>query len=320
MRVEPDRGGSRLVHRPLEAAAGAPDDRSQEFVLTGELPSHHPLFNDGSGRFHDPQAAFEMVRRVGEGIGHSHFGIQSESVGIFYRFGLTTGDVSSWRQHGTPGAIAVTLRVRPDKVISGVPRSLEFSTRFEIDGTAAGTGTASLLLLTPVLHRSHREHSRATTLAAAERALPHNGGDAHAAGPEPEEVGRARAANVLLCSPVDVEGDRLSATVRPADSWAAGGAPAGFTSSPTMALEVLRQTALLAAHRLYGLDPRHSTPASLHTHFRGYAEPDLPMRCVAVAQQAGHDATGRLRVPFALTLTQAGRAVTEATMSVVEDL
>jgi hypothetical protein len=332
VRRESGRGGSRLVHRPLgpaPSAEGGHDDRAEEFVLIGELPTHHPLFNDDAGRFHDPQTAFDLVRRVGAGIGFSHFGTPPDRVGIFYRFGLTTADVSTWRRRPGPGTLTMTLQVRPDKIISGVPRSLEFGTRLEIDGAEAGTGAASLLLLTPALHRSHREQSRTTTLSAAGQALPPGGVETSGSGPEPEEVGRASAPNVLLRGPVEVDGDRLSVAVRPADGWSADLAdpadPAARTPeqaapSPALVLEVLRQTALLAAHRLHGLDPRHSTPAALHTHFRGYAEPDLPMRCAAVARSAGHDALGRPLVPVVLTLTQAGRAVTEATVSVVEDL
>ncbi|MFD1277106.1 AfsA-related hotdog domain-containing protein [Streptomyces kaempferi] len=90
--------------------------------------------------------------------------------------------------------------------------------------------------------------------------------------------------------------------------------------SSALLLEVLRQTALLTAHRLHGLDPRHCAPVAMHTHFRGHAELDLPLRCVAVAQSAGQDALGRPLVAMTLALTQAGRAVTEAAVSVVEDL
>lgn len=55
-------------------------------------------------------------------------------------------------------------------------------------------------------------------------------------------------------------------------------------------------------------------------HFRGYAEPDLPMRCTAVWDRLGKDEEGRRTVPVGLSLVQAERAVLEATASVVEDL
>lgn len=288
-------GSRHLVHRPQHfgpQTPDSPDDRGQEFVLTGELPTAHPLFNDGHDRFHDPQAAMAMVSQVSGGIGQAHFGVPDDRVAVFYRFGLETGDVGAWRRHSGPGTLTVTMRVRPDKVISGVPRALEFDTLLEIDGAAAGTGSANLLFLAPMVHRSHREHSRHTVLAAAGRHAEHEAAADGAPCPGPAEVGRASAANVLLRSPVSVEGHRLSAAVRPPCTWPAGLAREDGAPASALLLEVLRQTALLTAYRLHRLDPRHCAPVALHTHFRGHAEPDLPLRCVAVAQPPGRTPWG----------------------------
>ncbi|MFG3589768.1 AfsA-related hotdog domain-containing protein [Streptomyces sp. NPDC047990] len=320
-------GSRHLVHRPQcfgPQTPDSPDDRSQEFVLTGELPTSHPLFNDGHDRFHDLQAAMAMVRQVSGGIGQAHFGVAADRVPIFYRFGLEMNEVSAWRRHAGPGTLTTTMRVRPDKVISGVPRALEFDARLEIDGVAAGTGSANLLFLAPMAHRSHREHSRHTVLATAGQQHPGHEDTtdttSRSPGPAPADVGRASAANVLLRPPVTVNGQRLSAAVLAPDTWRAGAVRPDRVTSSALLLEVLRQTALLTAHRLHGLDPRHCAPVAMHTHFRGHAEPDLPLRCVAVAQSVRQDALGRPLVAMTLALTQAGRAVTEAAVSVVEDL
>ncbi|MFF4402719.1 AfsA-related hotdog domain-containing protein [Streptomyces sp. NPDC001480] len=325
-------GSRHLVHRPRyfgPQQADGPDDRTQEFVLTGELPTGHPLYNDGHDRFHDLLAAMAMVRQVGGGIGQAHFGVAADRTPIFYRFGLETHDVGAWRRHAGPGTLTVTMRVRPDKVIAGVPRALEFDTRLEIDGVAAGSGSASLLLLAPMAHHNHREHSRHAALAAAARSPrhpqhPEDAGQDDAVhdgpGPAPTEVGRASPANVLLRTPVTVDGHRLSATVLAPSGWPSTLVQGDAASSSVLLLEVVRQTALLAAQRLHGLDPRHCAPVALHAHFRGHAEPDLPLRCVALAQPVRQDALGRTLVSLTLALSQAGRAVTEATVSVVEDL
>ncbi|MHB9864460.1 AfsA-related hotdog domain-containing protein [Streptomyces sp. YIM S03343] len=317
-------GSRHLVHRPRYSGPrlpGSPDDLTQEFVLTGELPAGHPLFNDGPNRCHDLQAAMAMIRQVSGGIGQAHFGVAADRVPVFYRFGVTSNDVSAWRRHTGPGVLTATLRVRPDKVIGGIPRALEFEAGLEIDGTPAGTGTASLLLLAPLAHRNHREHSRTSALAAADGRPPEQDRTApRTPSPEPGEVGRTTVANVLLRSPVTVGGQRLSAAVQPPALWPQGLARQDGAVSSVLLLEVLRQTALLTVHRLHGLDPRHCAPVSLHTHFRGHAEPDLPLRCVAVTQPVGMDALGRPLVTLTLALSQAGRAVTEAVVSVVEDL
>ena len=89
-----------------------------------------------------------------------------------------------------------------------------------------------------------------------------------------------------------------------------GRAPAAASSVPAHALllEAVRQTALLTAWRAYALKPAHSTLAALRVHFRGYAEPELPMRCTAVWDRLGKDADGRRLTPVTLSLIQAGTA------------
>lgn len=88
-----------LIHRPRSWLHPVPPgpDVEEEFVLAGALPAGHPLFNDGPGRHHDLQATAEMVREAGEFIGHTHFGVPSARVGIFYRFDLRAGDLTHWR-------------------------------------------------------------------------------------------------------------------------------------------------------------------------------------------------------------------------------
>ncbi|MFD7033103.1 AfsA-related hotdog domain-containing protein [Streptomyces sp. NPDC059917] len=315
----PRAGGStrHLVHRPRSGGPAAPADRAQEFVLAGELPTAHPLFNDGPGLFHDAQAAAAMVREVGEVIGQGYFGVPADRTGIFYQFGLDISDVGAWRRYPGPAPLVVTMSVRPEKMIDGVPRALEFRTRFEIDGTPAGAGSAKLLFLAPVVHRSHREHSRTAALKAAAElgGVPHGG-----PGAQPAEVGRAHPANVLLRDPLTLSGHQLSVGVLAPREWNGPAGPDHGQASAVMLLEALRQTALLTARRTHGLEPQHSTTAVLRTHFRGYAEPDLPLRCTAVVQPVGEDPLGRPLLPMLMTLTQAGRAVVEATASVVEDL
>ncbi|MEU3984645.1 AfsA-related hotdog domain-containing protein [Streptomyces sp. NPDC026672] len=312
-----------LVHRPryFGPRPDGLDERTQEFVLTGDLPDSHALFNDGQVRFHDLQAAMAMVRQASSGIGRTHFGVASDRVAVFYRFGLDAGDPGAWERTSGPGRLTVDMRVRPDKVISGVPRALEFETRLDIDGVPAGTASASLLFLAPNTHRSHREHMRHAMLKATMGHLdqPAAHPAAVAAGPAPHEVGRMSPGNVLLRSPVSVDGQRLSVGVLAPGTWPI--APARRDGAPSpLVLEALRQTALLTVHRLHGLDPQTCAPVALHAHFRGHTEPDLPLRCVAVAQPVRRDALGRPLIEVTLTLTQAGRAVTEATVSVVEAL
>ncbi|MFF8618752.1 AfsA-related hotdog domain-containing protein [Streptomyces sp. NPDC015350] len=307
-----------LIHRPRSWLHPVPPGPGveEEFVLAGALPTAHPLFGDGPGRHHDLQATAEMVREAGEFIGHTHFGVPSARVGIFYRFDLRAGDLTHWRVGRTPAQLDLELRVRPDKVVDDVPRVLDFRIAPRIDDVPCGNGSASLVFLAPVVHRSHRERSRAAVLAAAGREGPGRLPDAPV---DPGDVGRGSLDNVLLHRPEVPGRGRLSAEVRLPPVWSSGDAE-GEPAPARVLLEALRQTALLAAGHAYALKPAHSTLASLRVHFRGYAEPDLPMRCTAVWDRLGKDEEGRRTVPVGLSLIQADRAVLEATTSVVEDL
>ena len=299
-----------LVHRPrswLHPVAPAPDVE-EEFVLAGELSGGLGPFGEQAGRHHDLRSAAEMVREAGEFIGHTHFGVPAARVGVFYRFDLRADDVAPWRVRSSPAPLDLHLRVRPDKVVDGVPRVLEFAIAPRIDDVPCGSGSASVVFLAPTVHRVHRERSAAALAAAADAPGTAPGPGARVA---PADVGRRLADDVLLHRPATPCPGQLAVDVR---------LPPSSVPAHALLLEAVRQTALLTAWRAYALKPAHSTLAALRVHFRGYADPELPMRCTAVWDRLGKDADGRRLTPVTLSLIQADSAVLEATASVVEDL
>jgi len=300
-----------LVHLPrswLHPVAAAPDVE-EEFVLAGELADGLGPFGERAGRHHDLRAAAEMVREAGEFIGHTHFGVPAARVGVFYRFDLRADDVTPWRVRSSPAPLDLHLRVRPDKVVDGVPRVLEFAIAPRIDDVPCGSGSASVVFLAPTVHRAHRERSVAALAAAADAAGAARG--APAGRVAPADVGRPHAGDVLLHRPATPGPGQLAVDVA---------LPPSTVPAHALLLEAVRQTALLTAWRAYALKPAHSTLGALRVHFRGYADPELPMRCTAVWDRLGKDADGRRLTPVTLSLIQAERAVLEATASVVEDL
>jgi hypothetical protein len=310
-----------LVHRqrswePFGLSDAAPD-HSQEFMLTGELPTTHPLLCAGPHRFHDLQTAVEMVRETGEFIGQTHFSVPANRTAVFYRVAVATPDISAWRTAADarerPALLTSELRVRPDKVIDGVPRALRFTTRLSIDDVPCGSGSADVVFLPPVVHRNHHVLSRASALAAP-------GEPAVGQAADPAEVGRSHPDTVLVHGPFEVTHGRLSVAVHVPDGWPLPDGAAEGHVPALVQLEALRQTSLLAAGRMHHLATDRCTLGSLKVHFRGYAEPDQTMRCAAVVGLCGRDAEGRRLSPVTLTLTQGGRAVLEAVATVVEDL
>ncbi|MGW1224567.1 AfsA-related hotdog domain-containing protein [Streptomyces sp. NPDC001478] len=319
-------GAQHLIHHPAARShpgLDAPSPGPERFTLVGETPVAHPLLNDGPGRFHDLQIATGGVREVGELVGHRYFGVPGDRPGLFYRFDLDLTDLSAWRTG--PGAdrgvvMETRLRARPANVVAEVPRGLDFHLDVAIGGRPCATGSAGMVFLMPKLYRKHVAHAR-----QAMRAVPELG-DAPDAPPRPAgcgEVGRASGANVVISEPADAARGRISTWVLSEHIApvfdATDPRQAGQFSGPHL-LEALRQTSLLTAGRAHGLEAARSALAACQVHFRGQAERELPLRCVAVAGPLGRDAEGRPSVPVTLTLTQQRWAVAEARTCVVQDL
>ncbi|MFB8209327.1 MULTISPECIES: AfsA-related hotdog domain-containing protein [unclassified Streptomyces] len=299
-----------LIHRPRSWQYPVPavPDTEEEFVLVCEFPAG----NAQGRRFHELLDVVGAVQEAAEFIGRCHFAVKPDRVAVFYRFGLWADDIAALHCRVPDGRLDVRLSVRPDKVVDGVPRVLEFRMAIRIDGSPCGAGEASLVFLAPGVHTNHRRHSRAALLAACGTAG--GGGAAAPAGSpvDPADIGYGDPRDVLLRNPGTADG-RLSVDVTlppPVD----GEVPA------RVLLEAVRQVSLYTAVRAHGLAAGRNTLASLRAHFRGYAEPDLPLRCAAVWEPLGKDGRGRRLAPVSLSLIQADRAILETTTSVVEDL
>ncbi|MFG3282487.1 AfsA-related hotdog domain-containing protein [Streptomyces sp. NPDC048111] len=305
-----------LIHCPpsWDHCLDAPSLTEEHFVLADRLPRHHPLFNDGAGRFHDQQVVTESVREIGEFVGHRYFGVPAERPGLFYRFDLDLTDLAAWRTgQYADSRLSIRIRAVPGHVVGGVPRALDFHVEVSIDAAPCATGSAGLVFLMPALHAGHLAHARSAVREAGDvRRGPLRPVDAAA-------VGRAGARNVLLANPEETQAGRLTAWVRtqglaPALCAADDGVLPGLH-----VLETLRQTALLCAGRGRGLHASRSALTASRVHFRGYAQAAAPLRCAAVPGPLERDAQGRPAVPVSLTLTHGSRAVAEATTLVVQD-
>ncbi|MFD9263214.1 AfsA-related hotdog domain-containing protein [Streptomyces sp. NPDC059538] len=314
-------GTQHLIHRPPTRAyyaLDAPSLGEENFTLVGATPVTHPLFNDGPGYFHDLQIATETVREIGEFVGHRYIGVPDDRPGLFYRFSLDFTDLSAWRTDAggsRPVPLATHIRARPANVVAEVPRGLDFHLQVNIDGRPCATGAAGLVFLMPSLYRKHVEHSRKALQAAPEI---DDAPDGPLRPADSAEAGRYAPENIVISEPTDVSRGRLSTWLLSSGiSPVFNGGDGQF--SGLHLLEALRQTSLLASGRTHGLNPARSTLGACQVHFRGPAERDLPLRCVAVAGPLGRDDEGRPTVPVTLTMTQRRRAVAEARTSVVQD-
>ncbi|MEU3776278.1 AfsA-related hotdog domain-containing protein [Streptomyces sp. NPDC032472] len=320
----------------------APGSSEEHFVLAGELPTAHPLFNDGPGHLHDPQLLTDTLREIGEFVGHQYFGVPRDRPGLFHRFALDLTDTAPWRtapasNAGRAARLLTRLAVRPTHSLAGVPRGLELRLEAAIDDVVCATGSAGLVFLMPALHRSHVAQSR--------RALR----DAPAEGPSYEEsawpvaaaeVGRRSEANVVVREDLSEPAapGRLSTWIvpQPGNPLFAGRGEAGRRDngeggrrdngggedrnggslSPLLLLEGMRQSALLAAARSgAGVDVDRAVLGSIDVRLTGYAADDLPLHCTVLSGEGAH----RREREAALTVTQNGRPVADARARVVQD-
>ncbi|MEU6235746.1 AfsA-related hotdog domain-containing protein [Kitasatospora sp. NPDC047058] len=294
----------------------APSSGEERFLLTGDAPSTHPLFNDGPGHFHDPQLVTEAVREIGEFVGQQYFGVPADRPGLFYRVGLGVTEVAAWRAGRGPARMTTELRATPANTVNGVPRGMDFHLAVSLNDVPCATGTASLVFVMPGLHRKQLAHSRWAVRAAPELA---DEPDGPVRPVEPGAVGRDAAANVVVSEPTQSSQGRLSTWILLHRDDPALGATADGHLTGTLLMESLRQASVLTAGRAVGLVPERAMLAACEVHFRGYAEADLPVRCATVPGPVGRDAAGRPTVPVTLTLTQNRRTVAEARTTVVQD-
>ncbi|MCC9311466.1 hypothetical protein LN042_31130 [Kitasatospora sp. RB6PN24] len=299
-------------HHPLEAPSGG----EQRFLLTGDAPSTHPLFNDGPGHFHDPQLVTEAVQEVGEFIGQQYFGVPADRPGLFYRVDFGVTEVAAWRARRGAARMTTELRATAANTVNGVPRGLDFRVAVSLDDVPCATGIASLVFVMPGLHRTQVAHSRWAVRAVPELA---DEPDGPVRPVEPGAVGRASAANAVVSEPSRSSRGRLSTWIMPSrDNPALGATPDGHLTG-TLLLESLRQASVLTAGHAAGLAPERALLASCEVRFRDYADAELPVRCATVPGPGGRDAAGRPTVPVTLTLTQNRRTVAEARTTVVQD-
>ncbi|MFD4995353.1 AfsA-related hotdog domain-containing protein [Streptomyces buecherae] len=313
---------SHLIHRPRSSEhyfLDAPCTGEEHFVFVSRTPLGHPLFNDGPGHFHDIQGTAEMVRQVGEFIGHQFFGLPAEQHAVFARLHLRITHLAAWRARPEQADLTVRVRARPTEVVRGVPRGVELRSELSLDDVECATGTASLAFLPPDPPLRYAPPPRPAVPSPEER----EDDDAYGAPQRPAaaaEVGRGSPANVVVSEPAEAAPYGRFVTQLLASTYhRVFAAEGGDHLSGMLLLEAMRQTALLAAGRTYGLTPSRATMATSRVLFRARAEPGLPLTCTAVPGPLGRDARQRPSVPVTVTLTQYGRRVAEATSTVLQD-
>jgi len=304
-----DRVGStatrHLIHRPKSTVHFLLDSRctqEERFALAGDMPSDHPLFNDGLGQVHDPLMFVEIARHVGAFIGRRYFRVPLDRDCRFnsIEFALTTP--AAWRVGESHAHMAMDIYAAPAPTINGI-QGLRLRGMMEIDGIAGCTGHADLSFLTPDVHRHRRTASRPW---AGARDLGYGRTPA-----DPQTVGRRDARNVVVSAPVGTD-DALSTQLL-VDSQHPLFFPESSEVVPAILLvEAIRQTSMLTASRTRGFSALHTCVTHASVHFPGNAALDAPLTCTAEAHPIAGSSEENSSARIRLKIDQLDRVVAEA--------
>ncbi|MFG3255682.1 AfsA-related hotdog domain-containing protein [Streptomyces sp. NPDC048172] len=313
---------------------GAVTPVRQRFAFSAELPGEHPLFTDLAAPFHDLLLPVESLRQAALFAAHQYFRVPERRHAVIAEGGATVTDLTPWRRtHGANGSqgaqLALELELTPVDVVRGVPRGLEADAVVSIGGHRCATARARLVFATPGVYRSHRAAGLRESAAATaqERVRTSDGA------PEPHQVGRVSARNVLLGPPTedpggDGPGPDDGTLLFPVDTRAAAEALQAMPGElpPALFLEASRQAALVAAAGRHGFAPAHSVMTHWHASFRGFAELGHPLWCeVRHHSRAGgggepaRDAGDRPTSEWRLVFSQGNRTVARIHASVLQD-
>ncbi|MEV4517230.1 AfsA-related hotdog domain-containing protein [Dactylosporangium sp. NPDC049525] len=295
----------RLVHRSSSATGTFADTAGAQehgFALSAELPSAHPLYNDGPGKRHDPLFLAEALREAVVFIGHGYFRVPADRPAVFGRFEAGITSLPPWRASARPAHATVDLRVRAaEPGGGGAPSGLLCRATITIGGVPCGS-------------------------ARLEVAFPPPGSDPvpapGAAGRgrfrllSPHSVGRSDARNVLVGQPARGEDDELRLDL----AGTAGGSAAPWRDTPDGdLLEAGRQAAILTAGRLRGFASGHCTVTLWSGRFTAAVAGEATVRCTARPGTATRNRDGQPVVPVELRFTQTGTPLGTASVTVLED-
>lgn len=307
-----------LVHRPnsLEGIMhGSAGPVTQQFGLSAPLPQQHPLFNDGTGIFHDLHVPAEALIRSALFVAHRYFRVPEERPAVFSTTEVAMTVLGSWRRTGEPAHLTMDLALHPVDVVNGVPRGLECESTLSIEGMPCGTGRARMVFLMPKVYRNHRERGRAASRSGQSE---HPRPTARTERPLPEAVGRSDPRNVVISTPLSVKDDTMLVQVAPYPAHPVLSEAADHVPAVVL-LEASRQAAILLAGEMHDFSADSCVLSGWSANFQGFAEPDLPLYCAASPGPLRHEDRGMPVLPVNLVFSQGSRQVGVVEALVLQD-
>jgi hypothetical protein len=287
---------------------------TQDFALSARLPEDHPLFNDGSGLFHDIHFPVKALRRAALFVARRYFRVPTERQVVFSAAEVDTVELEPWRRTGRAAHCTMDLVVHPADVVNGVPRGLECESVLSIEGVRCSTARGRMVFLVPGVYHNHRERNRAADPACARSA----DADELSRRPRPEAVGRSDPRNLVISGPLMLEDGRMRVRVAPNADYPGLSGPADHVPAMVM-VEATRQAAFLLAGELYGFSAGDCVLTRWSAQFQGFVEPDVPLYCTATAGTLRREDGDRPVLPVNLVFDQGSRRIGTVDVSVLQD-
>ncbi|MEN0134985.1 MAG: ScbA/BarX family gamma-butyrolactone biosynthesis protein [Rhodococcus sp. (in: high G+C Gram-positive bacteria)] len=270
------------------------------FLLGVQLPRVHSYYSDHNivARQYDPLLLLETFRQASILISHRGVGAPLDAKFVFNAGALEVADLDAVRVGPAPAAGVLDATITAEKKRGSDIVGITLEMTLALDGSAAATMSMTIQWMPGDAWDRLRHRGRAALQLAPARPHPLH------ERVEPREVARHSFDNVVL-SRTEVDGDTVRSQVLVDQSHP------GLFDHPldhvpgALIFEAMRQTALVAAHELFGLSPRMLVLVGCDAVFESFGELELPTGCAAVAEA---EICSR-QVVLSVTLAQEGRQI-----------
>lgn len=264
----------RLVHRAAICEVfltGSTRLGEREFAVAAQLPRVHSYYSDQRAlpRTYDPLLLIEVVRQAGIFVAHEHLGAPTSDKFLFESGDFQVADPEALRLGPGPGHVVARVELIDELLRDDVRVGATYRFTIAIEGRIAFIATAATRWMPGKAWDRLRERGR----AGIDPATPWPA--APTVRPEAVDVGRAIAENVVV-GDVELTGDTLASQLVVDQAH-----PALFDHAldhiPGMLLfEGVRQTALVTARAVLGLEPSRLSVSRIRADFTRFGEFELP--------------------------------------------
>lgn len=283
-------------------------DNFPELVVGVQLPRVHSYYSDQSHsrRLYDPLLLLEAFRQTSILIAHRHVDAPLDNKFVFNVGDLSLDSVEALETGSRPAHGAIDALITQEKLRGGDVVGISLRMTMIIDGKQAATMDMTIQWMPPAAWEKLRARGRGALELTPPR--PHQ----LVRRLDPREVARANPMNVVI-SHYLVGGDSVASSILvDQDHPALFDHPLDHVPG-ALIIESMRQTAVVAAHEIYGLSPHRLILSRCTVEFDRFGELELPTDCMVTALAEHTDRS----VAFDVEVTQEGELIAHGRVELV---